>query len=139
MQYLGNLVIIGIYFMLELKFDEQIRAELGGLDAWRIKVGTKLMHSIWQFLGRFILIVAIVWNQPMDTEIIALATFLMYSLFYWVGFDTVFAPGVLKQKPWYLGKTSRPDKWFPKWSHFYVWILKWAAFAGSVYWVLQIG
>lgn len=134
MEYLGNLVIIGIYFMVELKFDEQIRAEL-----WRTEcasAGTKLMHSFWQNAGRAVLIIAIVWNQPQPNELIVYASALMYVLFYWVGFDSVFAVGVLKQKPWFLGTTSKIDKLFPKWTHLPVWVLKLAAFAASVWWVM---
>ena len=133
MEYLGNLVIIGIAVMLEVKFDEQIRANV---SVW---TSSKLMHSIWQNLGRVILVMAIVWNQPNDPQIIAVATGLMYGLFYWVMFDTVFAKGVMNQKVWYLGTSSAPDKWFPKWSHPYVWGLKLVAFGGSVWWVLMIG
>ena len=138
MEYLGNLVIIGIFMMLEVKFYEQIRVEVRAIDSREGTVATKLMHSIWQNLGRGLVILAIIWNQPMDNQIIALATFCMYTLFYYVGFDTVFAAGVLKQKPWYLGTTSIPDKWFPKWSHIPVWILKWVLFGLSIWWVLNV-
>lgn len=138
MEYLGNLIIIGIYLMLEVKFDEQIRAELGTIDSYKIRLGNKLIHSIWQNLGRGVLICGIIWNQPMETELIALATFLMYALFYWVVFDSVFAIGVLKKKPWFLGTTSRIDRVFPKWVHLPVWVLKWAAFGASVWWVLKL-
>ena len=138
MEYLGNLILVGVYFMIESKYDEQIRAECGTWSAEAIKRGNNLMHSIWQNLGRFVFICAIIWSQPMNTQIIALATFLMYSFFYWAGFDTVFAIGVLKQKPWYLGDTSRIDRWFPKWTHLWIWLLKWAAFGVCVWWVLEI-
>lgn len=131
MEYLGNLIIIGIYVLLEVKFDEQIRATLFPFKAQR--EATKLMHSFWQNAGRLILIIAIIWNQPMEKDIIALHTFLLYTLFYWVLFDSVFAKGVLKQNPWYLGTTSRIDKLFPKWSHFMVWNLKILGLAYLIY------
>lgn len=137
MDYLGNLVVIGIFLMLEMKFDEQIRALLMRNEATR-QIATSLMHSFWQNAGRGMIIIAIIWNQPMDNQIIALATFFMYSSFYYVGFDSVFAAGVLKQKPWFLGTTSWPDKIFPKWSHVPVWILKWILFGLSIWWVIEV-
>ncbi len=128
MEYLGNLVIIGIYVLLEVKFDEQIKSSL--IDN---KTANKLMHSFWQNAGRLVLICAIIWNQPMEKDIIALHTFLLYTLFYWLLFDSIFAKGVLKQAPWYLGETSKIDKFFPKWLHFIVWNLKILALAYLIY------
>jgi len=133
MDYLGNLIIIGIYVMLEVKFDEQIGAELNGLP----KTKVRLQHSVWQNAGRGLVILAIIWNQPMNNQIIALSTFCMYTTWYWALFDSVFARGVLKKPPWFLGSTSRIDRFFPMWSHIPIWVAKWLAFGASVYWVLK--
>jgi len=133
MEYIQNLVLIGIYFMLELKFDEDIRYKVRDSA-----VATSLMHSFWQNAGRAMMIFGILWNQQNPTQLIALATLTMYVLWYWWAFDSLFAVGVLNKKPWFLGTTSWPDKIFPKWSHFYVWAIKFLAFVASIIWVYKI-
>ena len=136
MGYIGNLVILGIYMMLEIKFDEQIRASL----KWKAEEeATKLMHSFWQTAGRFVVIIAIIWNGDNEpNHMIALAALVMYIIFYSVTFDTIFAAGVLKENPWFLGTTSIPDKLVPVKFHLAVWILKLIALAASILWVLKL-
>jgi len=127
MEYLANLVLIGIYIMLEIKFDEQIISNTQAI------VSRILVHSFWQNTARLVFICGIIWNQPMPQNIIALHTFLLYTMFYWFVFDSIFASGVLNQKPWYLGTTSKIDRFFPKWSHFIVWNLKLVSLAYLIY------
>lgn len=132
MEYLQYLVLIGIYMMCELKFDEEARAMISNKD-----VGTKVIHSKWQLFMRGIFICGILWaTEPEYHE--ALPVFLTYTLFYWLFFDSIYAMAVLKQKPWYLGTTSDIDSKFPKWSHVPVWALKIVGLGASIYWVINL-
>jgi len=133
MDYIGYLVFIVMFVLTEAKYDEQIRSLID--DHF---VGNKLIHSKWQLAMRGILIMAIIWAQDggKGTMEIFIATFCMYTFFYWWFFDTIAALS-LHKPPWYLGTTSKVDKKFPGSLHIAVWIVKLGAAAISIYYVIR--